>query len=334
MKVKIVKTEEAVGKKLAYDTTLVTKEKAQVLFPKGTVITEDKVSSLKDSGVYYVYVEEEGEENLAYEWEISEQVCKKVVDGETLTCVPGKQGAALIYSKVPGVLSINKEELIKVNKSGIALLITKPLWTAFGQNELVAVVDSLPLYVGRSELYKKLDEFNKAISLQKFLRTKVGLVITGTEIYEGRKQDLYTDIVKMKANKYGWELTCRSLAPDDEDKIAEAINKCLQKSEALIVTGGMSVDATDRTPLAISRSGAKIIAYGIPIKPTTMSLVAFKDDKIIFGISAGGIHYRELNSIDVVFARLMAGWKPNENEIAELGAGGLLPNFEPGSKLH
>ena len=334
MGVKIVRTEEAVGKTLAYDTTLVTKERAQVLYEKGTLITEEQVKKLKDSGVYYVYVNEEGGGEVYYEWEISEMVCKRVIDERFLEYKVGKQGAVLVYSRVPGIVQVNREALKALNTSGIALLISKGSGTAVGSKDLVAVVDSLPLYAEKEKFENLLKDLRKVLSLQQFKYSRVGTVITGTEVYEGRKADLYSDILDEKARKYGWEIACREMVPDDEDKISNAIERCLEKAEAVIVTGGMSVDATDRTPAGIRKAGAEVIAYGLPIKPTTMSLIAFKGEKIIFGISAGGIHYRDLNSIDVVFTKLMAGWRPTKEDIALLGDGGLLPNFEPLSKLH
>ena len=334
MGVKVVKTEEAIGKKLAYDTTLVTKDRAQVLYEKGTLITEVHVNNLKDSGVYYVYVYEEGDEDLYYEWEISESVCKKVIDERFFEYKVAKQGAVLIYSKVPGIVQVDREALKILNTSGIALLISKGSGTAVGSKELVAVVDSLPLYAEKQEFEKLLNDLKTALTLQQFKYSRIGTVITGTEVYEGRKEDLYGDILSEKAKKYGWEIVCRVTVPDDEDQISSAVEKCLKTAEAVIVTGGMSVDATDRSPAGIKKSGAQIIAQGIPIKPTTMSLIAFKGEKPIFGISAGGIHYRDFNSIDVIFTKLMAGWRPAKEEIALLGDGGLLPNFEPSSKLH
>lgn len=334
MGVKIVKTEDAIGKRLAYDTTLVTRERAQVLYEKGTLITEAHVKNLKDSGVYYVYVYEEGDEDLYYEWEISENVCKKVIDERFFEYKVAKQGAALIYSKVPGIVKVDREALKVLNTSGIALLISRGSGTAVGSQELVAVVDSLPLFVEKEKFESLLKDLKIALSLQQFKYRLIGAVITGTEVYEGRKKDLYSEILSKKAEKYGWEIVCKEIVPDDEDQISKAVEKCLKAAEAVIVTGGMSVDATDRTPAGIKKSGAEIIAHGIPIKPTTMSLIAFKGEKPVFGISAGGIHYSELNSIDVIFTKLMTGWRPTKEEIALLGDGGLLPNFEPSSKLH
>jgi len=335
MTIRVVRTEEAVGKRLAYDTTLVTKEKAQVLLSRGKIIEEEDVERLKSSGVYYVYVEEEGEsQDLCYEWEISALICQRVIDSETLECRPARQGAALIYSRIPGVIEVNRDVMRAVNLSGLAMLITRRSGSAVGQGELVGVVDALPLYTERRALDDLLGKLSTGVVLKRFIIRRIGLVITGTEVYEGRKRDQYEEVIRSKAERYGWEIADKAIVPDDADRIREAIVSMLSRADAVIVTGGMSVDATDRTPGAIRSLGAEVLSYGLPMKPTTMSMIAYLNGKIIFGISAGGIHYRELNSIDVYLTRLLAGWRPTREEIAEMGDGGLMPNFNPESKLH
>jgi Probable molybdopterin binding domain. len=94
------------------------------------------------------------------------------------------------------------------------------------------------------------------------------------------------------------------------------------------VTGGMSVDPTDRTPIAIKRMGARVIAYGVPIKPTTMTMIALLGDVPILAVSAGGIYYSDFNALDIFLPRLMADLIPTREEIAAMGLGGLLPNYK------
>ncbi len=68
----------------------------------------------------------------------------------------------------------------------------------------------------------------------------------------------------------------------------------------------MSVDPTDKTPIAIRRlGGAKVIAYGVPIKPTTMVMIALLNEAPILAVSAGGIYYSDYNAIDIFLPRLM-----------------------------
>lgn len=327
-----VRTEEAIGKKLAYDTTIVTPEIAGTLLPRGHIISPEDVEKLKNSGVYYVWVEEEAKENedLVYEWEITPFVASKVVDSSTVEVSPGRQGLTFLYSKIPGVLEVDGESLTNFNMNMQVYVIVKQNYTALGAKELLGTVEVIPLSMKRKELEELVKDVKPFVKVRPFTRKKIGVVITGTEIYEGRKKDEYLPIIRSKAEKYGWEIVFYAFAPDDEEKIVAEIKRARDAgAEGIIVTGGMSVDPTDRTPIAIRKVATNVIAYGVPIKPTTMSLVALWDDIPILGISAGGIHSKDKNSIDVIFTRMMAGIIPSKRDIASMGLGGILESYKP-----
>ncbi len=332
--VKAVPVELAVGKELAYDTTLVNAEKAGVLLKRGHIISGEDVELLKNSGLYRVYIVEKSD-NDAFESEIAEMVAEVSTDSNSIKVKNGRQGSSLLFSTFPGIICVNADALKKINTSNIALLITRKAYEAVGAGELVGVIDSVPLKIEREKLDLLTENVSTALMVMPFKRKNVGLVVTGTGLYEGRKEDLYTEVVMQKAKKYGWNIIFRKLVPDDKNLIAEAINDARNAgSEAIIVTGGMSVDPTDATPSAISSLGSTIVSYGIPIKPTTMSLVAYWDGLPVFGISAGGIYYRDINSLDIVFTLLMADIKLTTEWLAMLGNGGLLSNFNPEFKIN
>ncbi|WP_243671707.1 hypothetical protein [Vulcanisaeta sp. JCM 16161] len=91
---------------LGYDTTYVGKDGATVLLPRGHVITRDDVERLKNSGVYFVWVEgNEESSDLMYEWEIAETVARAVA-GENTYVRPARQGSAWIMSSINGVLRL------------------------------------------------------------------------------------------------------------------------------------------------------------------------------------------------------------------------------------
>jgi hypothetical protein len=320
-----VRTEDAVGKVLAYDTTYVGPDNATVLLKKGHVITEEDVEKLKNSGVYYVWVEGEEEPGYVYEWDITPYVAERVI-GENLYYQYAGQGLTRVLARVPGVLRVDAERLTEFNENGNVLVITHNNNRALGKNELAAVVEVIPLKIRKEELESL--KYSRFLRLDPFKLRRVGAVITGTEVYEGRKKDAYLPVIKSKCEKYEWELVYHEFVPDDDSRIAKGIMNALDKgAEAVIVTGGMSVDATDRTVPAILSLGAELVAYGIPMKPTTMTAVAYLDNKPIFAISAGGIYYSEWNSIDVVFTRLMTGERLTKRDIASLGLGGLTDVF-------
>lgn len=328
-----VATKDAIGKKLGYDTTYVGSNGATTLFERGHIIQEDDVNKLMDSGVYYVWIDDgTHEENIMYEWEITPYLASKIVD-DNIDIVSGKQGITLLYSKIPGLLEVDVEGLINFNQNQRILLITKRNNEALGKGDFLGSVEVIPFSMRKDEV-ESIIPGKKLVSVIPFKYKKVGVVITGTEIFEGRKKDLYLPIIEEKAKKYGWDIVRTEFAPDNEDMISKAIlNVRDNGAEAIIVTGGTSVDPTDRTLFAIRKLNANVISYGIPMKPTTMSIIAVLGNIPIFAVSAGGIYYKDYNSIDVMFTRLMTGRIPTIREIAELGNGGIMWNFEPKMKL-
>lgn len=320
-----VRTEDAVGKVLAYDTTYVGPENASVLLKRGHVISQEDVERLKNSGVYYVWVEGEEEPGFVYEWDITPYVASKIV-GKNLEFRYSGQGLTRVVSTSPGVLRVDADAVTAFNENGQILIITMPNNRPLGKGELAAVIEVIPLRMRKEELESL--PYREMLRVDEFRYKKVGAVITGTEVYEGRKKDAYLPVIKSKCEKYGWELVYHEFAPDDEDRIAKAITNAYSSgAEAVIVTGGMSVDATDRTVPAIRKLGAEVVAYGIPMKPTTMTAIAYLDGKPLFAISAGGIYYSEWNSIDLLFTRMMAGEKLTKRDIASIGVGGIQEIF-------
>lgn len=285
---------------------------------------------MKDSGVYFVWVEgDEESSDLMYEWEIAETVARAVA-GENTYVRQARQGSAWIMAGANGVLRVDVNGLTELNLSGDVLLITRQGMSGVVKDELVGVVDVIPLSMRRGEV-ERLLRFRNLVSVVPFRRRRLGVVITGTEIYQGRKRDLYYPVIKARADKYGWEVVFNTIVPDDEDKIMNAVREAIRNgAEAVVITGGMSVDPTDKTPIAVRRLGARVIAYGIPIKPTTMTMVAVLDDTPILAVSAGGIYYSDYNALDILLPRLMADLIPSREEIAAMGHGGLLPNYKPG----
>ena len=321
-------TDSAVGKVLAYDTTLVTRTKSSTLLSRGHKITKKDVGLLRSSGVYTVWTDE-NKGNLVYEWDISAQVAEKISDSTT-DVMKGKHGIAFLVSKTPGIIKTDAKNLTRFNLNQKVLIITRKGGTAVGKGEVVAAIDVVPLAISKKEMMSVTQIAKKGLArVSPFEFNKVGLVITGTEIFEKRKKDQYFNIIKKKCEKYGWEIVYREIVPDNEEMEKNAIRNARRVgAQGIIVTGGMSVDPTDRTPNAIRKMGAKVIAYGIPMKPTTMTLVAVWDGIPLFGISAGGIRYSEFNSIDLIFTRMMGGEIPSKKEIAELGDGGIFWNYD------
>ena len=75
------------------------------------------------------------------------------------------------------------------------------------------------------------------------------------------------------------------------------------------MTGGMSVDPDDLTPLAAREAGAEIAAYGSAVLPGAMFMVGyFEDGTPVLGVPACGIHHPR-TIFDLILPRVLAGEK-------------------------
>jgi molybdenum cofactor cytidylyltransferase len=113
-----------------------------------------------------------------------------------------------------------------------------------------------------------------------FKPLKVGLVTTGKEIAEGRVEDAFADKFRGKLETFKGELIGQRFCTDDASLIAAAIRSFLTEGAQLVVcTGGMSVDADDRTPGAIREVATRVAFQGLPLLPGAMALLAWVEQE-------------------------------------------------------
>jgi molybdenum cofactor synthesis domain-containing protein len=165
-------------------------------------------------------------------------------------------------------------------------------------------------------------------------KVKVGVVITGNEVFYGRIEDKYAPVFTDKVAKAGAELLGITYRPDDSGRIAEAIADYKnQGADVVIATGGMSVDPDDVTPEAIRSTGAAVVSYGTPVLPGAMFMLAYLDDTAVMGMPACGM-YSKVTVFDMVFPRILAGERLTKADIAAMGYGGLCMSCKPCTHPH
>ena len=117
---------------------------------------------------------------------------------------------------------------------------------------------------------------------------------------------------------------------DDKDAITAAILDFItQGADLVLCSGGMSVDPDDRTPGAISHTGARVVTYGAPVLPGAMMMVSYyeKDGKTIPIVGLPGcVMYAKRTIFDLLLPRLLADDEITAEEIVDLGEGGLCLN--------
>lgn len=172
------------------------------------------------------------------------------------------------------------------------------------------------------------------MSVAALRKARAGLIITGSEVFQGLIQDKFAPILSAKVAGLGSEVVETIFTPDDENMIADAIRKQLDSGcDLLLLSGGMSVDPDDVTRKAVRMAGAREEYYGAAALPGAMFMTAYIGDIPLLGVPGCGLHHR-ITVLDLVLPRILAGEKIRKKELAFLGHGGLCKDCPECSYPH
>lgn len=322
---KKIRVEDAVGTVLVHDLTkIVPGEYKGPAFRKGYIIKEEDIEHLKSIGKNHINVIELCEDKI-HENEAAQRIAKAVV-GEGV-CIQGPtEGKMQLKAEKRGILKINLEALNTINEIESLTIATLHNNTFVQENQAVAATRAIPLVIEKEKIEKVeyiCKKVGQVISVKEIKSLKVGIIVTGTEVYEGRIKDRFAPVLKEKIDYYGCSLVNILYSPDDREKIEEGIKSLIEEgADVVLATGGMSVDADDVTPVAIRNVADEVISYGAPALPGNMLMLAYRGDTAIFGIPGAGMYFKT-TSFDLVFPRVLTGERLTRKDITSLAHGGL-----------
>jgi hypothetical protein len=317
---------EAVGTRLAHDITEIRPgEFKGPIFRKGHRVSADDVCHLQRLGKNHLYVidlaSDEIHENQAAAL-LAHALAGKGIVWENNP----REGKIGLHAAVNGLLKVNVKALGAFNLAAEVMCATLHNHTLVKKGELVAATRAIPLVMKRAAVEQAADGVRReggVVSVAPLRRARAGLVITGSEVYQGLIEDRFVPIIEAKITELGSELAAVDFVPDDPNRIAAAIRAQLNNGcDLLLVGGGMSVDPDDVTRMAIRHAGAADIAYGAAALPGAMFLAATIGEVPLLGVPACALHHRA-TVLDLVLPRILAGEKIGKKQLATFGHGGL-----------
>ena len=318
-----VEVEKAVGLQLCHDVTAMRDGFKGPEFKRGHVIREEDVPRLLDIGKHYVFIWEENAGELHEEDCALRMAAMAPVDGAVYE--GPSEGKMVLKAETEGLFRVDTELLREINSIGDLTISTLPDHFPVKPGMRLASMRIVPLVTKQEQIIKAetLCRDRKLLDIWKYRHMKVGVVITGSEVYSGRIKDKFEPVVRAKLEHYPGEILGVSICDDDLDMITGAANEFLkQGADILIFTGGMSVDPDDLTPSAIRRLGADIVTHGVPSQPGNMTLVAYLGNTAILGIPGAAISL-PTTTFDVLLPQVFTGHPLTRQELIDLGDGGL-----------
>jgi molybdopterin biosynthesis enzyme len=327
---KKIKVNDAVGMVLGHDMTKVVPGQFKgVAFHRGHIIREEDIPEFLNIGKEHIYIMEPGA-NMVHEEEAAQRIAVAAA-GNAFELTKPSEGRVNVKAKSRGLLKVNLSLLRQINAISEIIFATQHTNTVCRPGETVAGTKIIPLYIAEAKL-KKLEDLcrakGKVIEIVPLLSKKVGVVITGSEVFKGRIKDKFGDTIRKKVEALGSTVNRQKIVTDDKDMIAGAVKEMKDSgSDIIFVCGGLSVDPDDVTVDGVRASGAKVITYGAPVFPGSMFLFASLQGTPVLGAPACVIH-NEATIIDVVLPRILAGEVVKKRDIIEYGHGGLCLNCE------
>jgi len=323
---KEVRVEDAVGMVLGHDVTkIVPGEFKGPGFRKGHVIKREDISDFLNLGKEHVYVIELKAGEI-HEDDAALRLAR-AFSGTGIEWVGPREGKMSLLAKHDGLLSINVPFLEKVNsQKGIALS-TLHDNTPSKKGMVVAATRIIPLAISERVILRVESLFGRReiriVSVLPYQRKKIGVLVTGNEIYRGRIQDRFDDYVGVKVNRYGSTIIKKMVAPDEETFISQSLKELVEAgSDLILVTAGLSVDPDDVTLAGIRRAGADVKVHGSPVMPGSMFVYAHLGHIPVLGLPACVFHHKT-TVFDLVFPRVLVGREITRKDIVRLGHGGL-----------
>ena len=327
---KKIRVEDAVGTVLAHDMTRILRGKFKgVGFHKGHIVQEKDIPELLKIGKHYLYVLDLGKGQL-HEDDAAIRIAR-AISAKDLDFSEPREGKINITTPYAGLLKINVDALLRVNKMESIIVATLKNNFPCKKGEIIAATRIIPLTIPTKniEVLEALaKEIKTIISLKPYKSLKVGAVVTGSEVYNGLIEDDFDPSVGNKITQAGCKLTRKIIVPDDVAAISKAIQELKQLgSELIITTGGLSVDPDDVTRQGVIAAGADITFYGTPVLPGAMLMFSMLDHVPVISLPACVFYYQQ-TVFDLIFPRIFAGEIITEDDIANMGHGGLCMNCE------
>ena len=120
-----------------------------------------------------------------------------------------------------------------------------------------------------------------------FKKPIIAIISTGDEISKspelGQIRDINTYLLSSLATTYGFDVYEYGVVKDDRKEIENAVKKCLNKADAVLISGGSSAGTRDMTVDIINTLG-KVYFHGIAMKPGNPTIFGMVDEKPVFGL--------------------------------------------------
>ena len=324
---------EAVGKKALHDMTrIVPGESKGAEFRAGQVITGGDVCRLQTMGRAHVYLEQDTPDGFIHENEAALAFAKLMAGENVSFDDTPREGKLNFRAQTTGVLLLDRKRMEAFNLVPDVMCASRHHGVLVEQGKEFAGARAIPLFLA-AENFRKAQTLLSAgplFTIAPLKAARVGVLVTGTEVFQGLIEDKFAPVIREKVERLGSQVVAVDIVPDDAGQIARSVGKLLAAGANLIVTtAGLSVDPDDVTRKGLLEAGLTDMLYGAPILPGAMTLLGKlacpAGSASVMGVPACAL-FHKATSFDILLPRVLAGLEIKRADLAEMSEGGFCLN--------
>ena len=193
---KEIRVQDAVGHALVHDIVrIVIGEVKDTPFRRGHVITEEDIPKLLDLGKEHIYVMEPEDEGFLHEEDVA-RALYDIAKGDHMHDGPVAQGKIEAIADVDGLLKVDVDKLYAINSIGELTIVTKLNNTPVKAGDKIAGMRCIPLLLEEQQVTAAQKIGGPILTIKPFVRKTMGIITTGSEVFEGRIKDAFTPIIE------------------------------------------------------------------------------------------------------------------------------------------
>lgn len=327
-RITLVPVDQAVGRKALHDMTRIEPGKNKgALIIRGQEITVGDICRLQQMGRMHVYVQDqETESEFWIHEDAAAEAFARAMAGEGVELLlPPREGKIDLIAARDGLLDVCKDRLEAFNLVQDVICASRHDGVLVKQGMNIAGTRAIPLYLARNLFLRAMSvlEQGPIFAILPLRIARVGILVTGTEVFQGLVEDKFAPIIGSKVQALGSEVVASRIVPDEAEAIAAAVRELLDLDvDLLVTTAGLSVDPEDLTRQGLLAAGVEDLLQGAPVLPGAMTLFARIGQVHVLGVPACALFFKT-TSLDLFLPRLLAGRNVTRQELAAMGEGAL-----------
>ena len=241
-------------------------------------------------------------------------------------------GRVNLIAECRGLLRLDAARIERLNRLDESItLATLPDRSSVEKDDLVATIKIIPFAVAgpvMAEAQALITGAAPLAAIKPFRSLKVGLILSRLPQLKDAAIAHTIEATRNRILARGGMLLPPLETLHETPPLTEAIQELLAAGADMILISGASAvtDRLDTAPQAIVQAGGAITHFGMPVDPGNLICLGMIGTKPAI-VLPGCARSPALNGIDWVLDRLFAGEALGSAEVAGMGVGGLLKEF-------